>query len=121
MAASPIGVLVLQLGTPDAPTRPALRRYLSQFLSDRRVLALNRLAWYPILYGIILQTRPARSAKLYKKVWTPDGSPLLATSLAQANGMRARLAATAKADTPAVHVAVAMRYGNPSIEAAVDQ
>ena len=72
------GVLLLNLGTPDAPTAPALRRYLAEFLSDRRVVEIPRFLWWPILHGIVLRTRPAKSAKKYAGVWTPEGSPLQA-------------------------------------------
>ena len=71
-----IGILLVNLGTPDAPTAPALRRYLAEFLSDPRVVEIPRLAWWPILYGIILNTRPAKSAAKYATVWMPEGSPL---------------------------------------------
>jgi protoporphyrin/coproporphyrin ferrochelatase len=128
MSAPPIGVLLLQLGTPDAPTPAALRRYLAEFLRDRRVIDLSPAIWWPILYGIVLRTRPARSARLYQKVWTAAGSPLLATTLEQAAGLRTRLngpgsippGERARGDGPPVRVAVAMRYGNPSIASAVD-
>jgi ferrochelatase len=133
MVQARVGVLLLQLGTPDNPTPRALRRYLSEFLRDRRVIDLSPALWWPILYGIVLRTRPARSARLYQKVWTEDGSPLLATSLAQAEGLRARLArgggrpatgegphAAADDGQATVPVAVAMRYGSPSIAAAAD-
>lgn len=113
-----IGVLLLQLGTPDAATPAALRTYLRQFLLDRRVVDLSRAIWWPILFGIVLRTRPARSARLYQRVWTPEGSPLLVTSRAQAAGLSTRLSAAAE-DAP-VPVVVAMRYGRPSIDVAID-
>ena len=72
-----IGVLLVNLGTPDAPTPEATRRYLAQFLSDPRVIEIPRAAWWPILHGVILRTRPAKSAKKYASIWTKDGSPLL--------------------------------------------
>ncbi len=118
MSAGALGILLLQLGTPDAPTTSAVRRYLRQFLSDRRVIDLPRAWWLPILYGVVLTRRPRRSAELYRRVWTDAGSPLLVTSRAQAEGVRARLAA--RTGRPVV-AAVAMRYGNPSTEAAVDE
>lgn len=117
MAAGALGILLLQLGTPDAPTTPALRRYLRQFLSDRRVIDLPRALWLPILYGAVLPRRPRRSAALYRRVWTDAGSPLLVTSRAQAEGVRSRI--QARAGRPVV-AAVAMRYGSPSTEAAVE-
>lgn len=120
MAASPpIGVLLLQLGTPDAPETVAVRRYLGEFLSDRRVVDLNRLVWLPLLHGVILRTRPAKSARLYKKVWTDEGSPLAVTSRAQAAGVQQRLNRGAGRD--AVVVRVAMRYGNPSLASVLDE
>jgi len=76
-APAPTGVLLIQLGTPDEPTTPALRRYLRQFLNDPRVVDVNPLLWKPLLHGVILRTRPRRSAALYKRVWTDEGSPLL--------------------------------------------
>ena len=74
---APIGILLVNLGTPDAPTADAVRRYLAQFLSDPRVVEIPRLLWKPILHGIILRVRPAKSARKYATVWTPEGSPLL--------------------------------------------
>lgn len=113
--AAPLGVLLLQLGTPEAPTTPALRRYLRQFLSDPRVIDLSRWVWLPILYGIVLQTRPRESAAEYAKVWKAEGSPLMVTSTRQAVLLEARLA------TLGIHavVKVAMRYGEPSTETAM--
>ena len=104
-------VLLVQLGTPAAPTASALRPYLREFLSDPRVVEIPRLIWWPILHGIILNTRPARSAQKYASVWTPDGSPLMAHSLRQAEGLRRQLAQRGLQPT----VALAMRYGEPSI------
>src|SRR5262245_66509931 len=86
------GILLLQLGTPDAPTPGALRRYLHEFLNDRRVVDLPRLQWWPILYFAVLPRRPARSARLYQKVWTREGSPLALTTKLQADALAARLA-----------------------------
>lgn len=113
-----IGVMLLQLGTPAAPTTPALRRYLAEFLWDRRVVDLARPLWWLILHGIVLRTRPGQSARLYAKVWTPAGSPLAVTSAAQAAKLEARL--TALAGQP-VKVVVGMRYGEPSIASALEQ
>ena len=76
VATPKIGVLLVNLGTPDAPTTPAVKRYLKQFLSDRRVVEIPPIIWQPILRGIILNTRPQKSAKAYSKVWTDKGSPL---------------------------------------------
>ena len=113
-----VGVVLLQLGTPESPTPRALRRYLRQFLSDRRVIDLSRLLWWPILYLIVLQTRPRKSAELYKKVWTPEGSPLLVTSRAQA---RALARALSNLGAGPVRVTVGMRYGEPSIAHALEE
>lgn len=105
-----IGVLLVNLGTPDAPTPAAVRRYLAQFLSDRRVVEIPRLLWLPILHGIILRTRPRKSAHAYAQVWTERGSPLAAITARQADALQAQLG-------PEVQVDWAMRYGNPSIPA----
>lgn len=111
------GILITNLGTPDAPTPAALRRYLAEFLSDPRVIETSKLIWWPILYGIILNLRPRKSAAAYAKVWTDDGSPLLAISRRQVAGLRERV--TQRLDGPVV-VELAMRYGNPSIRAALE-
>ncbi len=105
-----IGVLLVNLGTPDAPTPKAVRRYLKEFLSDRRVVEIPPIFWQPILRGIILNTRPGKSAHAYRRVWTAEGSPLAAITAAQARGLQARLAAKAQ-------VGWAMRYGNPAMGA----
>ncbi len=104
-----VGVLLVNLGTPDAPTTPAVRRYLKQFLSDPRVVEIPQLVWQPILRGLILNTRPKRSAEAYAKVWTDKGSPLAVYSAAQAEKLADRLGSD-------VHVRYAMRYGEPAIE-----
>ena len=75
-----IGILITNLGTPDSPTKKGLKKYLNQFLMDRRVVDISRLLWVPLLKLIILNVRPKKSAKLYKSIWTEDGSPLLAIS-----------------------------------------
>ncbi|MCY4146532.1 MAG: ferrochelatase [Chloroflexi bacterium] len=106
------GVLLAQLGTPAAPTAKALRPYLRQFLSDRRVIDYHPLLWKPILHGIILRARPRRSARLYKRIWTDAGSPLLLYTQAQVAGLRARLGAD-------FHVLPGMTYGEPSIKTAI--
>jgi len=111
------GILLLQLGTPDAPTPKALRRYLRQFLSDVRVVDVFRPLWWIVLNGIVLVTRPARSAKLYASVWTSEGSPLAVTTEGQARALEARLAGTMGDRHPLV--AVAMRYGHPSTDRAI--
>lgn len=104
-----IGVLLVNLGTPDAPETGAVRRYLGEFLSDRRVVEIPPLLWQPILRGIILRVRPAKSAHAYRQVWSEDGSPLAAITKRQA--------AAVQAAWPEVTVDWAMRYGNPSIPA----
>ena len=110
------GVLVAQLGTPDAPTPAALRRYLRQFLSDPRVVERNRLLWWFILRLLVLPRRSRHSAALYRRVWTPEGSPLLVISRAQAQGLDAAL----NRERPGrFKVVLGMRYGSPSIESAV--
>jgi ferrochelatase len=118
MSSPRIGVILLQLGTPEAPTAPALRRYLRQFLSDRRVIDLPRAVWLPILYGIVLRKRPKESAALYKKVWTDEGSPLLTTTRKQAAALEQAL--TTSYGQP-IRVAVGMRYGRPSIADAISE
>jgi ferrochelatase len=105
-------VLLLALGTPDAPTPEAVRRYLAEFLWDRRVIDVARPLWWLILNLIVLRTRPAKSAALYKKVWRPEGSPLAVLSEAQARGLEKRLNT---AHSRHIAVRVAMRYGTPSI------
>jgi len=113
LPAPKIGVLLINLGTPDAPDTKAVRRYLAQFLSDTRVVELPRIAWKPILHGVILRTRPKKSARAYKQVWTEQGSPLAAITCRQADALAERLG-------PAVIVNHAMRYGNPSIRAGLE-
>jgi ferrochelatase len=111
-----LGVLLANLGTPDAPTVPAVRRYLAEFLADPRVVELPRALWLPILHAVILRVRPARSAKAYRAVWREDGSPLLSIAQRQAAAIQECL--TAHCLGP-VKVALGMRYGNPSIPAAL--
>ncbi|GAB3678692.1 ferrochelatase [Salinisphaera aquimarina] len=113
-APRPIGVLFTNLGTPDDTSVPAVRRYLAEFLSDRRVVDLNRLLWLPILYGVILALRPKNSAASYRSVWMDEGSPLLVYARRQVERLQKRV--DAEIEQP-VHIALAMRYGNPSIEA----
>jgi ferrochelatase len=110
------GVLLTNLGTPEAPTPAAVRRYLAEFLWDPRVVELPRPLWWLILHGVILRVRPARSARKYQIIWTPEGSPLLAISQRQAAAVAAMLAERCPGP---VRVAVGMRYGKPSIAAAL--
>lgn len=108
VATPKIGVLLVNLGTPDAPTKSAVKRYLKQFLSDRRVVEIPQIIWQPILRGIILNTRPQKSAQAYAKVWTDKGSPLAFFTAGQAAALQARMGKSAD-------VRYAMRYGNPSV------
>ena len=109
-----VGVLLVNLGTPDGPEPSAVRRYLAQFLSDRRVVEIPPLLWQPILRGIILTTRPRKSAHAYAQVWTEEGSPLAAITARQARDLQKRLGDTVSVDW-------AMRYGNPAIDNAIDR
>lgn len=109
-----LGVLLVNLGTPDSPSVPDVRRYLAEFLSDRRVVEMARVPWMLLLHGIILRTRPKRSAHAYQSIWTPDGSPLLTISRRQAAALQTQL--DARLGGP-VKVALGMRYGQPSIAA----
>ena len=110
------GVLLCNLGTPDAPKTAELRRYLKEFLSDPRVVEVPRLLWWMILNLIILRIRPRRSAKLYASVWSEGGSPLMVHSKAQVAGVKKILDKKFKRDVPVV---LGMRYGNPSMESAI--
>ena len=105
-----VGVLLVNLGTPDAPTPGAVKRYLAEFLSDRRVVEIPPLFWQPILRGVILNVRPKKSAHAYAQVWSEEGSPLAAITAAQARALQARLG-------EGVRVEWGMRYGNPSMRA----
>jgi len=112
-----IGVLLINLGTPDAPEPGAVRRYLAEFLTDPRVIEIPQWLWRPILHGVVLRTRPKKSAHAYKQVWTEEGSPLAAISRRQAEALQQRLGSD-------VIVDFAMRYGNPgsakSLQSLVD-
>lgn len=111
------GVLLVNLGTPEEPTTPALRRYLAEFLSDPRVVEFPRLLWKFILHGIILRIRPARSAKAYKTVWTEQGSPLKVHTQAQCEKLRQQAQIQIGSH---VVVEYAMRYGTPQISQTLD-
>jgi ferrochelatase len=104
------GILLINTGTPDEPTPQAVKRYLAEFLSDPRIVKIPRFIWLPILHGIILRTRPAKSAALYDSIWTPEGSPLRVYMLSIAEKLRTQLA---------LPVAVGMNYGHPSIQSAL--
>ena len=112
LPAAKIGVLLINLGTPDAPEVRAVRRYLAEFLSDPRVIEIPMLAWKPILHGFVLRTRPRRSAEAYNQIWTNEGSPLRVIAHRQALALRERL--------PRLSIHYAMRYGNPGIAAAIE-
>ena len=117
-APSCIGILLTNLGTPDAPTKHALRSYLSEFLSDPRVIELPRPVWWLILHGIILRVRPARSAKAYQKIWTENGSPLTVIAQKQVAAIQEKL----DASSPGLYcIELGMRYGNPSIASALEK
>ena len=109
-------VLLVNLGTPDEPTAPALRRYLAEFLSDPRVVEIPRLVWWLLLHGVILRTRPATSAAKYATVWMPEGSPLAVWTQRQAQALDATMIAAGHD----VLVRHAMRYGNPSVASVMD-
>ncbi len=108
------GILLINTGTPDAPTPPALRRYLAQFLGDPRVIEYPRWLWLPLLHGVILQVRPRRSAALYRRIWTEEGSPLLLNTRRLASGLQTAL--SERMESP-LCTAVGMCYGNPSVAA----
>ena len=112
VAAKKIGVLLVNLGTPDAPEKKAVKRYLKEFLSDKRVVEIPSIIWQPILRGIILNTRPAKSAEAYSLVWTEDGSPLASYTRKQAEKLAGKM--------DGVMVDWAMRYGNPSVKSRLD-
>ena len=108
------GILLVNLGTPDSPSRGDVKRYLREFLMDPRIVEMPRLLWWPTLNGVILNLRPARSAAAYGKIWSEEGSPLLVHTLAQAEALQRKLGET-------VRVVPAMRYGNPSIAAGLEK
>jgi ferrochelatase len=110
------GVLLVNLGTPTAPKPGPIRRYLGQFLGDRRVVEACPAYWYPLLYGPILTFRPRRTAKLYQAIWTAEGSPLLVHSRRLAEALQARLG-----DPAHIRVELAMTYGEPSVGAAIER
>lgn len=107
------GVLLVNLGTPEAPTSAAVKRYLAEFLSDPRVVDVSRALWLPLLHGVILPLRSPRVAKLYQAIWTDEGSPLMVYSRRQQAGLQARL--------PHLPVELAMSYGKPALAQAVQR
>jgi ferrochelatase len=113
-------VVLVNLGTPDEPTAPALRRYLREFLSDPRVVEIPRLVWWPILNGIILNTRPAKSAAKYASIWTDEGSPLAVWTKKQQVLLQGYLGERGHRP-PHLLVRSAMRYGNPSVASVLDE
>ena len=108
-----IGVLLINLGTPDAPEARAVRRYLAEFLSDPRVIEIPKIAWKPILHGFVLRTRPRKSAEAYNQIWTNEGSPLRVIAHRQAEALRKRM--------PDLSIHYAKRYGHPCIAAAIER
>jgi protoporphyrin/coproporphyrin ferrochelatase len=113
-----IGVLMVNLGTPDAPSYVAVQRYLREFLGDRRVIDTARYIWLPLLYGLVLPFRPLRTVRNYRKIWMSEGSPLAVYSRRLTAKTNAVLQRRLGAD---VHVALGMSYGNPSIASAIEE
>jgi len=113
-----LGILLVNLGTPDSPSPRDVRRYLREFLWDPRVVELPRLLWWPLLHLVILNVRPVRSARAYARIWNAEGSPLLSISRKQQTALQERLAQSLACP---VHVALAMRYGRPSISAGLQE
>lgn len=115
---NPVGILVTNLGTPSAPTPGAVRKYLAEFLWDRRVVDMPRFLWWPILHGVILRVRPRKSAQFYRNIWMREGSPLLVISKRQVWALQATL--DQQCATP-VRVVLGMRYGKPSLRGALQR
>jgi len=113
-----IGVLVCNLGSPAAPTAAAVRRYLAEFLADQRVVTLSPWLWLPVLYGVVLPIRAPRSAANYAKIWTSEGSPLLAWTRKQAEGLQILL--NERFPARPIRLVYGMRYGQPSIAQALE-
>ncbi len=112
------GILLVNLGSPDAPTPGAVRKYLAQFLGDPRVIEANRFIWWFALHGVILRIRPPRAAKSYQKVWTEKGSPLISISQDQTTAIRSLMQQHHSSN---IHIELAMTYGNPSIPDALQR
>jgi ferrochelatase len=112
------GIVIANIGSPDAPTTAAVKKYLAEFLSDKRVVRLPRILWWPILHGYILRTRPAQTAQLYKKIWTERGSPQ--SSIMQDLAKRLEESLQSKL-AQIVYVKVGMRYGQPSVKKALEE
>ncbi|MGR6467974.1 ferrochelatase [Rhizobium sp. PAMB 3182] len=112
-----VGVLLVNLGTPDGTDFKSMRRYLEEFLTDRRVIEWSRLFWYPILYGIVLNRRPGKVGKAYESIWNKDRNESYLRTYTRSQGEKM---ATALADLPNVTVDWAMRYGQPSIASKID-
>ena len=110
-----IAVLLANTGTPDDPSPEAVRRYLRDYLKDRRIVEMPPFIWLPILYGTVLRKRPAKSAAKYRQIWTPEGSPLVVHARKIAEGLNERMKAS---DLP-VRVEYSMCYGNPSLDAQI--
>src|ERR1700676_5708510 len=107
-----IGVLAVNLGTPDSPSYFAVQRYLREFLSDRRVIDTSRLIWLPLLYGVVLPFRPLRTARNYRKIWMSEGSPLAVYS----KRLASKIGSLLRADFDGGgQVEPAMTYGNPAV------
>ncbi|WP_017216781.1 ferrochelatase [Pseudoalteromonas sp. NJ631] len=115
---SKTGILITNLGSPDAPTAKALRVYLAEFLSDPRIVEIPRLIWLMILHGIILRVRPKKSAHAYQSIWTDEGSPLITISRSQTDKIEKQLRSEGFEN---IEVELAMRYGNPSIESGLEK
>lgn len=117
---APVGVLLMNTGTPASPDPADIRPYLAEFLSDRRLIDLPRFLWLPILHGIILRTRPKKTSPHYARIWTPEGSPFLLDSLAQRHGLQCQLDLATDGQPHRYVVELAMRYGQPSLTNALD-
>jgi len=116
-----IGILLMNVGSPDAPTAKAVRPYLAEFLGDPRVVELPGWFWKPLLHGILLNTRPRRSARLYQRIWTDEGSPLIVNSRRQASALQQEIDVRFAGENVRFTVEIGMRYGNPSIAAGLDK